>query len=171
MDIKNKMKKHIIYHIIIAACLSQLFVDHLAAQPVPNFTQPCNGSLGSIELIMPVGVPEGYYTFLWQDEADQTIGTEKDIYNLPTGTYSVLISDPNGCSGYFIYDLGLRAFFTLTPKDCLNDPNFDANNGWENAFGTNNYIVAQDASIGENIVAYGFAICRYFNAISASFCY
>ena len=48
----------------------------------------------------------------------------------------------------------LEAQFTLTPLDCINNPNFDPNGDWKNNVSTGNPIIAEDASIGNNIVQY-----------------
>ncbi len=69
---------------------------------VTNVTN-VNGADGSIDLTVSGGTPD--YTFLWNDGA-----TTEDRSGLSAGTYSVLITDKNGCTA--------TASFTLTQPSC-----------------------------------------------------
>ena len=59
----------------------------------------CNGdSNGSVDLNVGGGtIP---YTYLWSDNS-----TNEDIWDLPTGVYSVLITDANGCTYDDTFDI------------------------------------------------------------------
>jgi len=59
-----------------------------------GFGVSCNGSLdGSIDLSVNGGVDNITYTYLWSNGA-----TTEDLTGIGSGTYSVTVSDANGCS-------------------------------------------------------------------------
>ena len=57
--------------------------------------------LGSSNGSIDIGVSGGVlpYTFIWLDPSNQIIGNTEDVNNLTTGTYHVVVTDANGCSG------------------------------------------------------------------------
>ncbi|MCX7745154.1 MAG: gliding motility-associated C-terminal domain-containing protein, partial [Flavobacteriales bacterium] len=73
-----------------------------------------NGNDGSITTIVSGGTPE--YTYLWS-----TADTTKNLSNLTAGTYSVIVTDANGCSA--------TSSITLTQPLELAMPNAYSPNG------------------------------------------
>ena len=53
-----------------------------------------------------------------------------------------LVKNDFTCDGYLgaCVDV-IEIDFTLTPEDCLNDPNFDPNGGWQDAVDYSNIII------------------------------
>ena len=83
----------------------ELVVDYLQSN-YANYGVSCNGGLdGWIDLQVAGGT--GNYSYSWSHGA-----STEDASNLPAGTYSVVISDQNGCS-YEITDIQLME--PLTP--------------------------------------------------------
>jgi hypothetical protein len=68
----------------------------------------CGLSNGSITGIQIIGTPP--YGYLWTDEAGNTVGTDLDLLNVPSGNYSLKVSDDNTCESvggpYFIDQTG-----------------------------------------------------------------
>jgi len=63
-------------------------------------------SNGSIEVTVSGGVQP--YTFAWKNSTGTVIGTTEDISGLPAGTYTLVVTDANGClsqSGYTIQEI------------------------------------------------------------------
>ena len=52
-------------------------------------------SLGSIDLV--VSGATGVSTFLWMDANGITVGTDEDLVGISSGTYSVVVTDEDGC--------------------------------------------------------------------------
>ena len=63
-----------------------------------------------------------------------------------------LVKEDFTCDGYLgaCVDM-IEIDFALTPEDCLNDPNFDPNGGWQDNVPFGEWIVAQDASSGTGL--------------------
>jgi hypothetical protein len=65
----------------------------------------CGLSNGSITGLQIIGTPP--YTYLWMNEQMQTVGTDLDLLNVPSGNYTLTISDHNTCqtiSGPYLVD-------------------------------------------------------------------
>ena len=83
-----------------------LFLSQVITQPdsalnvISSFNNiPCYGdSSGSVTLTVSGGTQP--YSFLWNTGA-----TQQNLFNLPVGTYSVTVSDANGCTQYLIDSL------------------------------------------------------------------
>ena len=71
------------------------------------------------------------YSVLWTTPGGSPLFTE-DIFNVPAGTYSIAVTDGNGCTANAVIDLvpppALEAQATITPASCLgiNDGTIDA---------------------------------------------
>ncbi len=84
-----------------------------------------NGADGEIELSVTGGFAP--YTYLWTNEAGDTIGTAANIAGLPAGTYHAQIFDSQGCFGEISkailepeLELGIDSFNT-TAITCFGD--------------------------------------------------
>lgn len=66
--------------------------DDLAASAAPDAVTCFGGNDGSIDLTPTGGVSP--YSYLWSGNA----GTSQDLQNLTAGTYSVTVTDANGCT-------------------------------------------------------------------------
>jgi hypothetical protein len=68
----------------------------------------CGLSNGSITGIQIIGTPP--YTYLWTDEAGNTVGTDQDLLDVPSGNYFLKVSDSHTCESiggpYFIDQTG-----------------------------------------------------------------
>jgi hypothetical protein len=68
----------------------------------------CGLSNGSITGIQIIGTPP--YTYLWTDEAGNTVGTDLDLLNVPSGDYFLRVSDSHTCESiggpYFVDQTG-----------------------------------------------------------------
>jgi len=82
-----------------------------------------NQANGSIDVTVSGGVAP--YTFVWKNAAGATIGTSEDINGLPPGTFTLQVTDANGCvsqSGYTIQnstgtaEVGLDSHILLYPN-------------------------------------------------------
>ncbi|MBK9015108.1 MAG: T9SS type A sorting domain-containing protein [Saprospiraceae bacterium] len=62
-----------------------------------------NGLNGSVDVSVNGGTPS--YTYLWKNAAGQTIGNTQDIAGLGAGTYSLLVTDANGCQSQSAYTI------------------------------------------------------------------
>jgi len=81
-----------------------------------------NSSSGSIILSVNGGVPN--YNYLWTNSEGTVISFDSNISNLPSDTYTVEITDSNGCvyiEDYTILDENDDFIFTVnsTPADCF----------------------------------------------------
>ncbi len=78
----------------------------------------CNSSVGAVDLSVSGGT--GSYTYSWS-----TGSQEQDISNLPAGTYTVKVTDENGCSTeknfYVTAQNTLRLSAVRTNTSCLED--------------------------------------------------
>ncbi len=91
----------------------------------------CYGmNTGAID-IMAVGGTPGY-TYAWENSASVSMGITEDIESLLVGTYSVIVTDANGCpaSGVFVVDQPqdtLIASSNITPVVCFGESNGSVN--------------------------------------------
>lgn len=75
-----------------------------------TYTTTCeDNDDGKIEVIVGGGTPG--YTFLWSNGE-----TTQDIYNLPAGVYTLIVTDLNGCLQYD------TATVNISYEDCLDPP-------------------------------------------------
>lgn len=73
---------------------------------------------GAIYISVTGGVPG--YTIEWQNEAGETVATQEDLIDVPTGIYTLLLSDENGCV--------FNETYVLTPV-AIADPSWDQSIG------------------------------------------
>jgi len=86
-----------------------------------EITQPfCEAETGSIDLSVSGGTSP--YEYLWDDET-----TDQDLTDLGEGTYSVTVTDANGCTIDSTFTLdpenNLILNETITPPDCFGEEN------------------------------------------------
>ncbi|MDG2247180.1 MAG: hypothetical protein P8L71_12575, partial [Flavobacteriales bacterium] len=88
------------------------------SEPV-EFSECCgNGGVectGSIDLTVTEGVAP--FTFAWSNGE-----TTEDIYNLCGGSYSVVVTDANGCSAEYTYEVTCNSTCEI---ECVNDLTLD----------------------------------------------
>ncbi len=105
-----------------AGCVAQKTVSLINTTVISagvTFTHPtCSQSNGTIDITPSGGVSP--YTYLWSTGA-----TTQDLQNGGPGTYTVKITDANGCSVDKIYALRINNTLSLTylvtPTSCLDD--------------------------------------------------
>lgn len=80
----------------------------------------CGSATGGVSgIVMTTG--QSPFTYEWKDSLNQTVGTNADLTNVGQGTYSVIVTDSNGCSaaiaGPFVVIATppVIASFTLNP--------------------------------------------------------
>lgn len=67
--------------------------------PTPSaINSNCGQADGSVSVTVAGGTVAADYTYSWSDASSNTVGATSSITNLVAGTYSVLITDDNGCS-------------------------------------------------------------------------
>lgn len=86
-----------------------------------EITDPiCDAESGSIDLTVSGG--SSPYEYLWSDES-----TEQDLTNIGSGTYTVTVTDSNGCEADSSFNLNpvnnLEIVETLTNPSCFGDEN------------------------------------------------
>ena len=76
---------------------------------------------------------------------------------------SICSADATDCSdpAYPIY-----ALFSLTPENCVNDPNFNPNSDWQNFVSPYTAIILRDFSLGNNFINYDWDIQLDLNDFS-----
>lgn len=111
-----------------------LFTVSLGAPVINEWTlvidaATCGLSNGSITGITITGTPP--YTYIWTDESGNTVGTTLDLLNVPSGNYTLRVSDPHTC-----LTAGGPYFVDMTGAPNVNDDaivitgaNYGANNG------------------------------------------
>lgn len=92
-------------------------------------TATCGLSNGSITGIQITGTPP--YTYSWTDENGIQVGTQLDLLNVPSGNYTLHVSDNNTClttgGPYFIDQTGAPEFDDASM--IITSATFGANNG------------------------------------------
>ena len=72
-----------------------------------GFGVSCNGATdGSIDVTVTGGT--GFYTYEWSNGA-----TTEDVFDLGAGTYSVIVTDDNGCSSSIEVELTEPEIFAI----------------------------------------------------------
>ncbi|HNW90779.1 MAG TPA: SprB repeat-containing protein [Bacteroidales bacterium] len=84
-----------------------------------NFINPQCHNEGSIDVIVTGGTPP--YTYDWSD-LNPPPAEPEDRTGLTAGTYSVIVTDANGCTGNISATLNQTAFPPCDPED-INHPN------------------------------------------------
>ena len=112
----------------------------------------CNGAAtGSINLTVAGGVPGPGYTYSWTP----TNAVTEDISNLTAGTYSVIITDANGCnvdSNFVVAEpTAVVDNFTITPAACFG--NCDGTITLAPTGGTGTYTYSWTPSISNTLTA------------------
>ncbi|MCH2199670.1 MAG: T9SS type A sorting domain-containing protein [Flavobacteriales bacterium] len=97
------------------------------SEPV-EFSECCgNGGVectGSIDLTVTEGVAP--FTFAWSNGE-----TTEDIYNLCGGSYSVVVTDANGCSAEYTYEVTCNSSCEI---ECLDDLTLDCESSIDPAY-------------------------------------
>ncbi len=62
-----------------------------------NTSSSCGQSDGSVEVIVSGGVAAVDYVYVWEDSTPSVVGTTANISGLASGTYTVTVTDDNGC--------------------------------------------------------------------------
>ncbi|MFH1321817.1 MAG: PKD domain-containing protein [Bacteroidota bacterium] len=57
----------------------------------------CNQSDGEVSVSASGGTVAVDYTYLWEDAVPSTVGTSATVTGLPAGTYTITVTDDNGC--------------------------------------------------------------------------
>ncbi len=89
----------------------------------------CGLSNGSVTGLQIIGTPP--YQVVWTDDGGNTVGTQLDLLNVPTGNYYLSVTDPNTCqtvSGpYFVNQTGAPEIDETNL--IITGANWGANNG------------------------------------------
>lgn len=89
----------------------------------------CGLSNGAITGIVVTGTPP--YSFLWTDQNGVVVGTQLDLLNVPSGNYTLTVSDNNTCQTvggpYYVDQTGEPALDATAL--IITGANFGANNG------------------------------------------
>lgn len=104
-------------------CISTATVVINSPQPIvpnPSFTNVlCNSQCNGTGTVTPTGGTPPY-TYLWNDPANQTTST---AFNFCAGTFSVVITDANGCTANASVSINepspLTATYNLTDVSCF----------------------------------------------------
>ena len=108
-------------------CIGQPTVVTITVNPLPVADTTglvitpanCGSATGIISgLLMTTG--QGPFTYVWKDSLNVTVGTDADLSNVAAGTYSVIVTDSNGCSSVVIGPLVITATPPVTASFNLN---------------------------------------------------
>lgn len=94
-------------------------VEPAAMTAEANITDVSDGANGAIDLTVSGGQPA--YTYAWSNNA-----TTQDINGLEAASYSVTVTDANGCQQVFTFDVPVEMFrveFDVTDVSCGGDEN------------------------------------------------
>ena len=88
-----------------------------------NINQPsCTEDNGSLEAIPAGGTVTADYNYSWENELGSEIGTTSTITNLAPGSYTIIVTDDNGCSHQEEVELTRESIIldpTITDATCL----------------------------------------------------
>ena len=111
-----------------------VFTVELGAPLINEFNLEINAATcglanGSITGLQIIGTPP--YTYLWTDDSGNTVGTTLDLLNVPTGNYTLRVSDNNTCmtlgGPYLVEETG--APLVNDNNILITGANWGANNG------------------------------------------
>lgn len=97
----------------------------ISGNPVSAYSN-CDTPTGSLTGIVVAG--NGAFTYLWMDAGGNSVGVSQDLTSVPAGTYTVEVTDVNGC----IVEFGPYAVLnypTPAPLPLVSDPYPCAGNG------------------------------------------
>lgn len=81
----------------------------------------CNESNGMLTAVVSGGTAAADYTFLWTDEFNNIIGNSATLADLGPGTYTISVSDDNGCTlseTIVLLDSDIAVDAVLSPPSC-----------------------------------------------------
>lgn len=93
--------------------LNGLSIDESSVK-ISNAT--CSEANGKIEGLFVNGVA-GNLSYLWKNNKQETVGTEKDLLNIPSGKYTLEVSDSKGCQPVVSAEIEIRAQFEIVMNE------------------------------------------------------